>query len=1761
MRIIQGRNIPKPPPSINVVNYVSQSARAIALSVISLFLFTAFSFQSIAQTTQTYTTPGTYTFTVPAGVSQITVEAWGAGGGGGGNNSNKDGAGGGGGGGYSRCILSVVAGNTYTVNVGHGGIGGTGAQNGNAGESSWFGSSSTVLANGGDGGQQVTSKGGTGGTGGAVGIVTGTSTVTYFGGNGAAGRDNNYGIGGGSGSSAGTGANGSNASNDISTYDWIGATAPTGGGDGANGGWASDGSDGTSPGGGGSGAGEGSNRSGGNGANGQVQITYTVTFPSFWYKADAGTSTTTNNAGVISWTDQSASANDASSQLTAPTYSTSGWNFNPRIIFSSGYFLTSGNTITDDMTFFVVYSSTQTTGSSNFWETPALIGGETSGSQNDFTLSTNSGKLYFKGTTGDNFGAQTTGTYNNGKAQIVSVTRQKSSTGNIYLFVNGSQAASATSDNISLSDPTKLGIGNHFSYQASAQYEGGISEVFGTNSVYSATARQGFEAYLAIKYGITLGTTASPITYINSAGTTIWTGNTTYQNDVHGIGRDDAYGLNQLSSKSENPGTDILVIQSGTSFTVPTNAQTGTALTDKQFFISGHNNGSTTTVSALSTGINTIARKWYAQATNSLPTESFQFNLSGTSFGTYCKIGVLIADDAALTTNPRFVEGTLSSSTLTVNNLAVTGNKYFTVATLATPSTGAIAANQTICNGSTPSTLTSTTAGTGFGTISYLWESSTDGSTWNTISGATNSTYSPGALTQTTYYRRKTVATLGSVTCTSAATSSVLITVRPVFTAGAISTTGETICNGGTPSQIGSTTLASGGDGTITYSWRSSADGYASAISGATSSTYTPPAGLTTTTSYMRYANDGTCNTTPTASTGTWTVTVWPQFTAGAIETTGETICSGGDPGLIGSSSAASGGDGTITYKWQANGVDIASSNSATYDPPAGLTATSVYTRWAKDNSCNTTFIQSTGSWTVTIRPVFTAGAIESTGETICYGTVPATQIGSTVAASGGDNSITYQWQYSTDNTFATGVTTVSNNSDTYTPTQTLMQTTYYRRQAKDGTCNNTFTSSINNWTVTVNPAPTTPTASSNSPVCDGSTLQLSTAAISGASYLWTGPGGFSSTLREPTVIANYYSNQGTYSVTVSLNGCTSEAGTTDVVIDPASVGGNIDYVAPVCEGSSVTLNLNGNTGNVVRWERRLGTSGTWITITGTSTKLTDTPPSGGSWEYRAVVQSGTCSEAYSATQTVFVNPTLTIALGSDPEVCQNITTASWSYSATTGSPDGWNLVFDAAAVFAGFTSPQTGSLNPAPGTILVNVPYSVAVGTYNANLTVTTSYPVCTSTNYPVTITVDVGSPVSVSISGDNTVCSGTDVTYTATPTNGGTSPVYQWKVNGSNVGSNSATYSYTPVNGDKITCELTSNATCATGSPATSNEITMAVNPLPTSPAINAPTLACTGDDVVFTITGNAGDQVTYTGATGSPASPVTIGSGGTVDVTVSNVTSDVTLNLTGVDNGTCSKPLTGVSATVTVTTNNTITLTSASGTDNQTVNIETAITTITYTTTGASGATFSGLPNGVLGSWAANVVTINGTPTQVGTFSYTITLTGGCGIVTTTGTIKVSNTFDVWIEQPAPTCNAADGVINTSGIDTTTAITFVIKMTSGNTSWNPNWEITFTLTPDNSTNPAAVPSYNAVAANSGNLSGTGGTYTLTNIPSSGGNATVLVSMNVVGNRYNTLTMDFEITEAKTTGNNIPDIDSDDWAATQIINAIPDTGNIITN
>ena len=189
----------------------------------------------------------------------------------------------------------------------------------------------------------------------------------------------------------------------------------------------------------------------------------------------------------------------------------------------------------------------------------------------------------------------------------------------------------------------------------------------------------------------------------------------------------------------------------------------------------------------------------------------------------------------------------------------------------------------------------------------------------------------------------------------------------------------------------------------------------------------------------------------------------------------------------------------------------------------------------------------------------------------------------------------------------------------------------------------------------------------------------------------------------------------------------------------------------------------------------------------------------------------------------------------------------------------GTSVTFTATPTNGGTTPAYQWKVNniDVPGAI--NPTYSYVPVNNDAVTCVLTSDATCASgnpaTSNTINMIVNPLLPVSVSIGASgNNICSGTSVTFTATPTNGGTTPAYQWKVNNIDVsGATNPTYSYAPSNNDAVSCVLTSDATCATGSPATSNTISMIVNPLlPVSVSIGASqNNICAGTSVTFTAT----------------------------------------------------------------------------------------------------------------------------------------------------------------------------------------------------------------------------------------------------------------------------------------------------------------------
>jgi hypothetical protein len=220
-------------------------------------------------------------------------------------------------------------------------------------------------------------------------------------------------------------------------------------------------------------------------------------------------------------------------------------------------------------------------------------------------------------------------------------------------------------------------------------------------------------------------------------------------------------------------------------------------------------------------------------------------------------------------------------------------------------------------------------------------------------------------------------------------------------------------------------------------------------------------------------------------------------------------------------------------------------------------------------------------------------------------------------------------------------------------------------------------------------------------------------------------------------------------------------------------------------------------------------------------------------------------------------------------------------------------------------------------------------------------------ATSNAITITISAAATPAVAIAqttGSDPTCAGASVTFTATPTNGGSAPAYQWKVDGANVGTNNATYTTTSLtSGQVVSCVMTSNLACATVSTATSNSITMTVNPsvAPTvSIAITAGTNpSASGASVTFTATPTNG------GSTPSYQWKVNGSNVGTnsATYTTTTLTNGQIVSCVMTSNATCAVPASATSNPITMTITG----------------------TVTYCTAGTSSITYERITNVTMGS----------------------------------------------------------------------------------------------------------------------------------------------------------------------------------------------------
>jgi hypothetical protein len=184
-----------------------------------------------------------------------------------------------------------------------------------------------------------------------------------------------------------------------------------------------------------------------------------------------------------------------------------------------------------------------------------------------------------------------------------------------------------------------------------------------------------------------------------------------------------------------------------------------------------------------------------------------------------------------------------------------------------------------------------------------------------------------------------------------------------------------------------------------------------------------------------------------------------------------------------------------------------------------------------------------------------------------------------------------------------------------------------------------------------------------------------------------------------------------------------------------------------------------------------------------------------------------------------------------------------------------------------------------------------------------------------PCTATLTAGVTIALT-SGTNPSCTGSSLTFTATPTNGGTAPSYQWKVAGLNVGTNAATYTSSSItNGQIVSCVMTSNLAGVAGNPATSNAITATINSAVAAGISIALTTgsnpSCTGASKTFTATPtNGGTAPAYSWFINGVANGVT-----TTTFTTSSLATNNVVSCSIISNLACASPNTASSNTITI------------------------------------------------------------------------------------------------------------------------------------------------------------------------------------------------------------------------------------------------------
>lgn len=238
---------------------------------------------------------------------------------------------------------------------------------------------------------------------------------------------------------------------------------------------------------------------------------------------------------------------------------------------------------------------------------------------------------------------------------------------------------------------------------------------------------------------------------------------------------------------------------------------------------------------------------------------------------------------------------------------------------------------------------------------------------------------------------------------------------------------------------------------------------------------------------------------------------------------------------------------------------------------------------------------------------------------------------------------------------------------------------------------------------------PADPVITTNAPICSGTALSLSTPTVSGATYTWTGPNSFTSSLPNISIPGATVANAGNYSVTLKVGDCSSN--TVIKRVDIVSFGSfaisSNNASNTICQGQNLTLTINSEPGYSFQWIKD------GVNITG-QTAATLNVTQGGSYKVKVTNTLLSCSQETAAvTVTVFTAPVASFTLAATGCINQTITfTSTSTVDANATKVFAWAFGDAAASTLASTTHAYTASQTFTPQ---LTVSYTGVTGCTNS--------------------------------------------------------------------------------------------------------------------------------------------------------------------------------------------------------------------------------------------------------------------------------------------------------------------------------------------------------------------------------------------------------------------------------------------------------------